>query len=170
MVALAAAIALPETVGRWQRVSTKQSDCVSDVQRDSGDAGAARVDATAADLRAGAEWCAKYAMRGRGGAENHCQHGVGLPGKGAGRRLPEFAAVYDDIVEHYTQRLSGLNKTKQQNDELSNKQMARYRALIGELLKMERKTAVGLRNDGRINNEVFRRIEREFDVTRPGWS
>ena len=82
-----------------------------------------------------------------------------------GEDLPEFAAVYDDIAEHYTQRLSGLNKTKQQDDELSNKQMARYRALIGELLKMERKTAVGLRNDGRINDEVFRKIEHELDLS-----
>jgi CPA1 family monovalent cation:H+ antiporter len=82
-----------------------------------------------------------------------------------GEDLPEFTAVYDDIAEHYTQRLSGLSKTKQQEDELSNKQMERYRALIGELLKMERKTAVGLRNDGRISDEVFRKIEHELDLS-----
>jgi CPA1 family monovalent cation:H+ antiporter len=79
--------------------------------------------------------------------------------------LPEFAAVYDDITNLYTRRLSALSQSKEPDDGMTSKELARYRALIGEMLKMERKTAVGLRNDGRINDEAFRKIEHELDLS-----
>ena len=82
-----------------------------------------------------------------------------------GEDLPEFSAVYDDIARRYTQRLSALGQESKQEDGMSNKELARYRAVIGELLKLERKTAVGLRNDARINDEVFRKIEHELDLS-----
>jgi hypothetical protein len=40
----------------------------------------------------------------------------------------------------------------------------RYIALSLEALRVERKTAIRLRDEGRINDEVLRRIERELDL------
>lgn len=82
-----------------------------------------------------------------------------------GEDSAEYAAVYDDIARRYARRLSTLNPENAQDSAMSNKELARYRAVISELLKMERKTAVGLRNDGRINDEVFRKIEHELDLS-----
>jgi len=48
---------------------------------------------------------------------------------------------------------------------MSNQELERYRAVLGELLRLERTTAVRLRNDGRINDEVLRKIEHELDLS-----
>lgn len=82
-----------------------------------------------------------------------------------GQDSPEFAAVYDDIAKRYTRRLASLSKESSRADSMSNKELERYRAILGELLRMERRTAVRLRNDGRINDEVLRKIERELDLS-----
>jgi CPA1 family monovalent cation:H+ antiporter len=50
-------------------------------------------------------------------------------------------------------------------DTMSAKQLERYRAVTAELLRVERKTAVRLRNEGRINDEVLRKIEHELDLS-----
>ena len=77
----------------------------------------------------------------------------------------EFAAVYDDISHRYARRLAAMSKESQDSDELSGKELDRYRKLLGELLRLERKTAVQLRNDGRINDEVLRKLEHELDLS-----
>jgi monovalent cation/hydrogen antiporter len=83
-----------------------------------------------------------------------------------GQDVPEFSAVYDDIAKRYTRRLASLSKeTSDGDDGMSNKELARYRAVLAELLRLERKTAVRLRNDGRINDEVLRKIEHELDLS-----
>ncbi len=48
---------------------------------------------------------------------------------------------------------------------MSDRQLERYRALLGELMRVERKTAVRLRNEGRINDEVLRKLEHELDLS-----
>jgi monovalent cation/hydrogen antiporter len=82
-----------------------------------------------------------------------------------GQHLPDFAAVYDDIAKRYTRRLASLSKESSGGDSMSNKELQHYRAVLGELLRLERKTAVRLRNDGRINDEVLRKIEHELDLS-----
>jgi Na+/H+ antiporter len=76
----------------------------------------------------------------------------------------EFAGVYDDLEHHYKQRLAKL--TGEDNDEFgANPAMyARYQALTSELLRAERRTAEKLRNEGRINDEVLRKVARELDL------
>jgi NhaP-type Na+/H+ or K+/H+ antiporter len=51
------------------------------------------------------------------------------------------------------------------SDAMSNRELQRYRTILGELLPLERKTAVRLRNEGRINDEVLRKIEHELDLS-----
>ena len=77
----------------------------------------------------------------------------------------EFAAVYDDLSHRYARRLAALGKETGDHDELSGKELGRYRELLGEMLRLERKTAVALRNEGRINDEVLRKLEHELDLS-----
>lgn len=79
--------------------------------------------------------------------------------------LPEFAVVYGDITRRYALRLSSLGQQDNDDDGLSSKQLERYRAVLREMLRVERRIAVELRNNGRINDEVFRKIEHELDLS-----
>jgi monovalent cation/hydrogen antiporter len=82
-----------------------------------------------------------------------------------GQDLEDFAAVYDDLARRYTRRLASMSKENSDDDGMSNQELARYRRILGELLRLERKTAVRLRNEGRINDEVLRKIEHELDLS-----
>src|SRR5215470_1716561 len=77
----------------------------------------------------------------------------------------EFAAVYDDLSHRYARRLAALGKETGEDDELSGQELGRYRELLGEMLRLERKTAVALRSEGRINDEVLRKLEHELDLS-----
>jgi monovalent cation/hydrogen antiporter len=82
-----------------------------------------------------------------------------------GQDLGDFAAVYDDLSRRYTRRLASLSKENSDDDGMSNQELTRYRKILGELLRLERKTALRLRNEGRINDEVLRKIEHELDLS-----
>lgn len=82
-----------------------------------------------------------------------------------GQDLEDFAAVYNDLARRYTRRLASMSKESSDDDGMSNQELARYRKILGELLRLERKTAVRLRNEGRINDEVLRKIEHELDLS-----
>jgi Na+/H+ antiporter len=77
----------------------------------------------------------------------------------------DFAAVYDDISRRYTRRLASLSKESSDDNAMSNQELSRYRKILAELLRLERKTAIRLRNEGRINDEVLRKIEHELDLS-----
>jgi CPA1 family monovalent cation:H+ antiporter len=75
----------------------------------------------------------------------------------------DAAALYEDLTQHYHQRLESL-----QIGDVSPGQVAghdRHLELSLEALRVERETAVGLRDEGRINDDVLRRIERELDLS-----
>ena len=74
---------------------------------------------------------------------------------------PENAAVYDDLVSHARERLEPFGD--EENPEA--KQRARYREAVRDLLRAERKTALRLREEGKVSDEVLRRLERELDLT-----
>ena len=82
-----------------------------------------------------------------------------------GQDLEDFAAVYDDLSRRYSRRLAAMSKENSEDDGMSNQELARYRKILSELLRLERKTAVRLRNEGRINDEVLRKIEHELDLS-----
>src|SRR5258707_1748901 len=73
----------------------------------------------------------------------------------------DFAAVYDDLSLRYTRRLASLSKESSDDNGMTNQELSRYRTILGELLRLERRTAVRLRNEGRINDEVLRKLEAE---------
>ena len=84
-----------------------------------------------------------------------------------GEDSEDFAAVYDDLTHRYSQRLASLSKNEDgtESDGMSNRQLERYRVILGDLLRIERRTVVRLRNEGRINDEVLRKIQHELDLS-----
>ena len=77
------------------------------------------------------------------------------------RDLDGTSDVYEDLTNHYRQRLSSIGISADPGD-VSN--YARYVEISLETLRVERDTAIRLRNEGRINDAVLRRIERELDL------
>jgi monovalent cation/hydrogen antiporter len=73
----------------------------------------------------------------------------------------EFARVFDDMELHYRDRLAIL--TEEEAD-IHSVHYARYIELSRELLQVERRTAIRLRNERRINDELLRQLEREMDL------
>lgn len=77
--------------------------------------------------------------------------------------VSEMAEIYEHLARHYRQNLASLQPGDGNERDVS--EHVRYVELSLETLRVERNTAIGLRNDGRINDEVLRRLEREFDLT-----
>ncbi len=73
-----------------------------------------------------------------------------------------YAELYDDLASHYRQQLATLNHTAA--EEIENTVHERYVELTLATLRVERGTAIRLRDEGRINDEVLRRLERELDL------
>jgi len=78
------------------------------------------------------------------------------------RDRAEAAELYDDLVRHYRQRLASLQPDGKPEDSADND---RYIELSREVRRVERHTALRLRDEGRINDQVLRRIERELDLS-----
>jgi hypothetical protein len=74
----------------------------------------------------------------------------------------QFAAMYDDMALHYQHRLAILDPGGNQEGAAHHE---RHVELSREVTRIERETAIRLRDEGRINDEVLRRIERELDLT-----
>ena len=73
------------------------------------------------------------------------------------------AALYEDLAQHYQQRLASLQAGESPGRDIADHD--RYIQLSLEAVRVERETAIRLRDEGRINDEVMRRIERELDLT-----
>ena len=75
----------------------------------------------------------------------------------------EVAGLYDDLAGHYRQRQAKIQSAF--GDGPPDTAHHRYQELKREALRVERQTAVRLRDEGRINDEVLRRLERELDLS-----
>jgi len=77
----------------------------------------------------------------------------------------KFGGVHEDFEARYKHRLAKLTGTVDEKIGANPAVYARYVELARELLRAERRTAVKLRNEGRINDEVLRRVEHELDLS-----
>ena len=78
---------------------------------------------------------------------------------------PELAGVYDDIAQHYRYRLNTLSGEGDAGTrEVATEFFNRYLEISRDLLRIERQTAVRLRNERRISDELLRQLERELDL------
>ena len=73
----------------------------------------------------------------------------------------DSAALYEDLKEHYRRRLSSLP----QGDGAQDRSYEKFVTVSLDLLRTERETAVKLRNNGRINDEVLRQLLEELDLS-----
>ncbi len=72
-----------------------------------------------------------------------------------------FAEVYDDLEQHYDHRLAGVGGlTRDPRAE----HYFRYLDLSRTLVQVERATALHLRDQGRITDEILRELEYELDL------
>ena len=81
------------------------------------------------------------------------------------KNAAESAEVFDDLAQHYQHRLATLRE--EGNGVEANANPAFYRQFIDlsrELLQVERRTAVQLRNQRRISDELLRELEHELDL------
>jgi monovalent cation/hydrogen antiporter len=78
------------------------------------------------------------------------------------RDSKQSKAVYVDLSHHYRERLSSLSGNTSPGEVTDH---GRHLTLSLEALRVERETAIRLRDEGRINDFVLRRIERELDLS-----
>jgi Na+/H+ antiporter len=79
---------------------------------------------------------------------------------------PALVEVYDDIAQHYRSRLASLSEDESlSGDGVGPEFHKQYVEVSRTLLKVERQTAVQLRNERRISDELLRELERELDLT-----
>ncbi len=77
---------------------------------------------------------------------------------------PEFSGVYEDIAGHYRHRLSAIARGDTEEPSATNREFQLYIEVNTELRRVERQTAIALRNSRRINDDLLRRLERELDL------
>jgi len=73
----------------------------------------------------------------------------------------DFPKVFDDLELDYRDRLAIL--TEEEAD-VRSASHSRFIELSRELIQVERRTAIRLRNEGRINDDLLREIEHELDL------
>jgi monovalent cation/hydrogen antiporter len=76
---------------------------------------------------------------------------------------PEFEEMYEDFAEHHQDRLTALLSHSDSDADMAH--YSRQKEVAFELLKVQRRTVVDLRNTGRISDTVLRRLERELDLS-----
>jgi len=74
---------------------------------------------------------------------------------------PGADELYDDMAQHYKDRLSSVTSGM---ESASAERYSQYLHLSRTLLKVERRTAIRLRDEGRITDEVLRELEFEMDL------
>ena len=76
----------------------------------------------------------------------------------------EHADIYEDFARHYRDRLTLAESSADAQQEKELGLAGYYRDLSRELRNLERATALKLRNEDKINDEVLRKLERELDL------
>ena len=78
----------------------------------------------------------------------------------------DHAAIYEDMIRHYQTRATLVEAGGEEMKPEREIALARYERNLGqELRALERSTAVMLRNEDKINDELLRNIERELDLS-----
>jgi CPA1 family monovalent cation:H+ antiporter len=78
----------------------------------------------------------------------------------------DMAEIYEDLASHYQHQLTALIAEHDAGHDGSSRQghYARFLEAHREVLAVERETIIELRNQGRISDEVLRRLQTELDL------
>lgn len=79
--------------------------------------------------------------------------------------LAEYSPIYSELEHRYRKRLAHLMEVDEQGIPVDVHLSGRYLELWRRLLATERRIALKLRSAGRINDEVLRKVEHELDLT-----
>jgi monovalent cation/hydrogen antiporter len=77
---------------------------------------------------------------------------------------PEFAPAYEDLIRLQEGRLTVLEGASQEESAYGAENYRRYSELNRHVLALQRAAILKLRNEERINDEVLRRLEMEIDL------
>jgi CPA1 family monovalent cation:H+ antiporter len=88
-----------------------------------------------------------------------------LQNRDRAKDLPGSAGLYDDLAKHYAQRLASISNQRDEPNKSSREVRGSYLDLSRDLLGTERQTAIQLRDEGRISDEVLHRLEHELDLS-----
>ena len=80
----------------------------------------------------------------------------------------EFDSIYEDLAGHYRHHLTDIIGKDDTDSHVGPEHHQRLSRISSELLRLERRTAVRLRNEGRINDETLRQLEHELDLREAG--
>ena len=76
----------------------------------------------------------------------------------------EHSGIYEDLAHHLRHRLALLSQDGNLDDSADPNEYQRFVEASRAMIQHERATAVRLRNEGRIGDEMLREIERELDL------
>jgi NhaP-type Na+/H+ or K+/H+ antiporter len=75
------------------------------------------------------------------------------------------AHLYDDMVHRYRHKLAHVSAGEEESvDGLDQEAYSQLRVIAEGALQAERRTLIGLRDRGRISDDVLRTLERELDL------
>ncbi len=77
----------------------------------------------------------------------------------------EFSEVYDQLVRMYEIKIEKFADDRAPETIRARDHMEKHSHLLKEMVRVERRTAVHLRNEGEIDDELLRQLERELDLT-----
>jgi monovalent cation/hydrogen antiporter len=73
--------------------------------------------------------------------------------------------LYDDLIHRYRHKLAHVSAGEEESvDGLDQEAYSRLKAIAEGALEAERRTLIGLRDRGRISDDVLRTLERELDL------
>ena len=77
----------------------------------------------------------------------------------------EFSEVYDQLVRMYEMKIEKFSDEEAPETRRARGHMEKHSHLLREMVRVERRTAVQLRNEGAIDDDLLRQLERELDLT-----
>jgi len=77
----------------------------------------------------------------------------------------EFSEVYDSLVKLYETKIEKFADDHAPGTLRAREHFEKHSHLLKEMLRVERRTAIHLRNAGEIDDELLRQLERELDLT-----
>jgi len=77
----------------------------------------------------------------------------------------EFSEVYDALVKMYETKIEKFSDDREPETMRARDHLDKHAHLMREMVRVERRTAVRLRDEGEINDELLRELERELDLT-----
>jgi CPA1 family monovalent cation:H+ antiporter len=81
-----------------------------------------------------------------------------------GHDRTEYGGVYDDLAQHYRERLAATSEEMTRQSDDRSRQYHKHRSLAHELLRVQRRTLLQLRRQGRIDDRVLRNLEHDLDL------